>query len=145
VKWCHKLPESSDYDESTLLEPLSVAIHATRRASMPDVSNCLIFGAGTVGILVGAMCKISGARTVTICDIDEGRVDFAMKNGFATLGVCSNGLTSDPLKLSTLLQEKAGVVTRGGFDRVFDCTGAEICVQTSIYSTLPGGKRDKKR
>lgn len=43
-------------------------------------------GAGTVGLLTAAMARQSGCAAVTICDVDQGRVDYALENGFATHG-----------------------------------------------------------
>lgn len=43
-------------------------------------------GAGTVGLLTAAMARQSGCTQVTITDVDAGRVDYAVKRGFATHG-----------------------------------------------------------
>lgn len=43
-------------------------------------------GAGAVGLLTAAMARQSGCTSVTICDVDRGRVDYALENGFATHG-----------------------------------------------------------
>ncbi|KAK5653904.1 hypothetical protein OQA88_7829 [Cercophora sp. LCS_1] len=84
--WCHKLPDSITFDAAALLEPLSVAIHAVNRASPAPGSSALVLGAGTVGLLTAAMARQSGCSTVTIADVDQGRVDYAISKGFATHG-----------------------------------------------------------
>lgn len=84
--WCHKLPDSISFDAAALLEPLSVAIHAVNRASPTPGSTALVLGAGTVGLLTAAMARQSGCSTVTITDVDQGRVDYAVAKGFATHG-----------------------------------------------------------
>ncbi|KAK4151104.1 putative sorbitol dehydrogenase [Chaetomidium leptoderma] len=84
--WCHKLPDHISFDAAALLEPLSVAIHAVNRASPTPGSSALVIGAGAVGLLTAAMAKQSGCSTVTIADVDQGRVDFAIAKGFATHG-----------------------------------------------------------
>ncbi|KAK3390327.1 chaperonin 10-like protein [Podospora didyma] len=84
--WCHKLPESISFDAAALLEPLSVAIHAVNRASPTPGSTALVIGAGTVGLLTAAMARQSGCAAVTIADVDQGRVDYAISRGFATHG-----------------------------------------------------------
>src|SRR5690348_995696 len=78
-----RLPEDVSLDLGALLEPLGVAIQASKRAQLTPGSTVLVFGAGAVGILVAAMAKISGAGTVVIADIDAGRVQFAVDNKFA--------------------------------------------------------------
>ncbi|KAK4125512.1 GroES-like protein [Parathielavia appendiculata] len=84
--WCHKLPDNISFDAAALLEPLSVAIHAVNRAQPTPGSSALVLGAGAVGLLTAAMARQSGCSTVTIADVDQGRVDFAIAKGFATHG-----------------------------------------------------------
>ncbi|KAI2626742.1 GroES-like protein [Hypoxylon sp. NC1633] len=148
AKWCYKLPDSVSLDEGALLEPLSVAIHAVRRARVKPGLNALVLGAGAVGLLTAAMLRVEKAAKITIADIEGRRVDFATQNGFADVGVTvprtrpKTDATEDRLALA---QETAKILTRGDgasevpFDVVFECTGVEACVQASIYATAPGG------
>lgn len=148
--WCHKLPEDLSLDLGALLEPLGVAIHASRRAQLPTGSTVLVFGAGAVGLLVAAMAKISGAGTVVIADIDGGRVDFAVKNGFThrgyTVPMKRGGTVEESLNIAKETATEVGKVQRasgkpvGEVDAVFECTGAPSCLQAAIYATRPGGK-----
>ncbi|PSN61261.1 sorbitol dehydrogenase-like protein [Corynespora cassiicola Philippines] len=148
--WCHKLPENISLDLGALLEPLGVAIHASRRASLPAGATVLVFGAGAVGLLVAAMAKIAGAGTVVIADIDAGRVDFAVANKFAHRGF------TVPMKRGATIEENLDIAKEtaaaigevkkdsgavvGEVDAVFECTGVPSCVQAAIYATRPGGK-----
>ncbi|TVY93401.1 Sorbitol dehydrogenase [Lachnellula willkommii] len=84
--WCHKIPDHVSFDAAALLEPLSVAIHSLNRAAPVPGSTALVIGAGTVGLLVAAMARQSGCTIVTIVDVDEGRVEYAISKGFATHG-----------------------------------------------------------
>ncbi|KAJ4387202.1 hypothetical protein N0V93_007791 [Gnomoniopsis smithogilvyi] len=84
--WCHKLPDHISFDSAALLEPLSVAMHAVNRAKPEPGATALVLGAGAVGLLTAAMALQSGCTSVTICDIDQGRVDYAVEHGFATHG-----------------------------------------------------------
>ncbi|KAK3398257.1 chaperonin 10-like protein [Sordaria brevicollis] len=84
--WCHKLPDNISFDAAALLEPLSVGIHAVNRASPAPGSTALVLGAGTVGLLTAAMARQAGCTQVTITDVDQGRVNYAISKGFATHG-----------------------------------------------------------
>ncbi|KAI1105820.1 GroES-like protein [Jackrogersella minutella] len=84
--WCHKLSDNVSFEAAALLEPLSVAIHAVNRASPAPGSTALVIGAGTVGLLTAAMARQSGCTSVTITDVDAGRVNYAIRKGFATHG-----------------------------------------------------------
>lgn len=81
-----RIPDNVSFEAAALLEPLSVAIHATNRAALTTGSSALVIGAGAVGLLTAAMARQAGCTTVTIMDVDGGRVDYAKKNNFATHG-----------------------------------------------------------
>lgn len=155
-------------ESAALLEPLSVAIHAARRATIEQGDTAIVFGAGTVGLLVAAMAKLSGATTVVIADIDSGRVNYALANGFAHKGYIvtpRKHLTETAEKLAVAKDLASDVIQIAslndldfeGADVTFDCTGKEICMQAGLYvssesiltqrsatdlqqATRPGGK-----
>ena len=115
-----------------------MAIHASRRAALKSGSTVLIFGAGAVGLLCAAVCKISGVKTVIIADIQGDRLDFAVENKFADAKIVV------PTKRFEAIEEKLGFAKEvaelvkhasdaGEVDAVFECTGVESCLQASIY------------
>jgi L-iditol 2-dehydrogenase len=135
-----------------MLEPLSVAIHSTRRAGIEAGDNVVVFGAGTIGILTAAVAILSGATSVTIADLDAARVEFAVRNRFATNGFAvrapgprCGATTEERLEAARRLGEdavEAAFSGRGdaagedgarGVDVVFDCTGKEVCIQAGLY------------
>ena len=150
AEWCHKIPDNVSLDKGAILEPLGVAIHAARRARLSSKATVLVFGAGAVGLLCAYMAKQAEASFVLIADIDQGRVDFAVKNGFAHKGFVV------PLKRGQTMEEKLEIARDTAasicriekaaddpikeVDAVFECTGMEPCVQASIYATRPGGR-----
>ncbi|KAG9852768.1 sorbitol dehydrogenase-like protein, partial [Aureobasidium melanogenum] len=150
AKWCHKLPEGMSMELGALLEPLGVAIHAYRRSLMQPGQTALVFGAGAVGLLAAAVAKAKGAKTIVIADIDAGRVDFAVKNGFAHHGFVvpmKRGKdTEENLAIARETADGMAAVANesgsaiGEVDVVFECTGVPTCVQSAIYSTKPGGR-----
>jgi L-iditol 2-dehydrogenase len=130
-------------DLGALLEPLGVGIQATKRAQLPVGSTVLVFGAGAVGLLVAAMAKISGAGTVVIADIDEGRVKFAIENHFAhrafTVPMKRGETIDENLAIAKETAAAIGDIQKvsggevGEVDAVFECTGVPSCVQAAIY------------
>ena len=150
ARWCYKLPETVSLDLGAILEPLGVAIHASRRSHVQPDAAVVVFGAGAVGLLCAYMARQAGARTVVIADIDRGRVDFAVKSGFA-----HNGFVV-PMKRGQTIEEKLAIAKEtasnisqvesgvngpiGEADLIFECTGVESCVQAGIYASKPGGR-----
>jgi L-iditol 2-dehydrogenase len=150
ARWCYKLPDDMSLDLGALLEPLGVGIQACKRAQLAPGSTVLVFGAGAVGLLVAATAKIQGAATVVIADIDAGRVEFAVKNGFAHKGYTVRSRRGEGIEeqldiaretaadIGKKEMDEGGVV--GEVDAVFECTGVPSCIQTSIFvrtSLLP--------
>lgn len=145
-------------------------MHALNRAALVPSSTALVIGAGAVGLLTAAMARQSGCTSVTILDVDAGRVNYATSKGFATHGFvvpppysstsslsgtstpASSGImtpmssyscVSDRLEIAKSL---AGDVLSGlddedsEVDVTFECTGKEACMQMSLFATKPGGK-----
>jgi L-iditol 2-dehydrogenase len=129
-------------DLGALVEPLSVAMHANRRANLPPGSAVVVFGAGSVGLLTAAMSKINGASAVVIADIQKDRVDFAIDNGFADTGfvvpLVRPQSIDEKLKFAQEVARMARAARVNGesvdeFGAAFECTGVEACLQSGIY------------
>lgn len=141
ARWCHRLPQEMSLDVGALLEPLGVALHAFRRSLIPAHGDCLVFGAGAVGLLVAAVVKLKGARKVVIADIDAGRLDFAVENGFADSSYLVPMRRGKDVEESLLIaRETATALGKvegiGEVDVVMECTGVPSCVQAGIYVSL---------
>ncbi|EPE08050.1 sorbitol dehydrogenase [Ophiostoma piceae UAMH 11346] len=155
--WVHRLPTALDYGAGALLEPLAVAVHSVCRAGPATIkasngkSTVLIFGAGAVGLLCAVAARAQGGKDVDVVmvDIDEGRLQFAKDHGFASV------VYAVKPKRGETLQDKLAIATEtateiasltwpdgtpvGKVQRTFECTGAESCLQSSIYATAAGG------
>lgn len=129
------------------MEPLGVAMHARDRAALPSGVTVLVFGAGAVGLLCAAVSKASGAKNVIIADILKDRVDFAVANGFADAGVLVPMARPQTIEeklayaqevANSIKETKIGGEAVGEVGAVYECTGVETCVQSSIYvRTIP--------
>ncbi|KAK9494167.1 chaperonin 10-like protein [Lipomyces doorenjongii] len=150
AKWCHKVPDAvKDLSLAALVEPLAVSLQGVKRSELipEDEATVLVLGAGAVGLLTAfAAKKRGGANKVVVADISAQRVSFAVDNGFADQGIVLVGSKStesdNPLapaiSSANFLKEKAGADV--GFDIVFECTGVQICVQTSVFAAAAGAK-----
>lgn len=137
------------FEEGALLEPLSVAVHACRRARVKPGSSCTIIGAGAIGLLCAAAARNAGCTSIAIADIVENRVAFALDNGFADVGhvvapkrPISVEESLDSAKATASLLNALELATGkaiGRTDYTFECTGAAPCVQTAIYVRIGCG------
>ncbi|GFZ47788.1 Probable D-xylulose reductase A [Saitozyma sp. JCM 24511] len=148
----HKLPPTLDLPLAALAEPLSVVLHAFRRAHLTPGARILVLGAGAVGLLACSLASASGASSVIAVDIEQGKLDFAAQMNWATgtyllpKGPRVSGLDAlaaaqtgwEGLKSSDAVQAVEGLAE--GFDAVFECTGVESCMQLAVMAAAPGTK-----
>ncbi|KAH7091837.1 GroES-like protein [Auriculariales sp. MPI-PUGE-AT-0066] len=135
--------DDCSFEAAALAEPLSVTLHAARRASFRPGQTALVFGTGAIGVLACAVAKAQGASRVCAVDINPARLAFVQSRGFADSTVCLSRIDeADPIKRATLgaaqILEQVG--EKEGFDAVFECSGAEPCIQMGVFAARPGGK-----
>ncbi|KAG6854490.1 hypothetical protein C0991_006092 [Blastosporella zonata] len=143
----HPLPDSCSFDQAALAEPLSVLIHASRRANLSAGQSVLVYGVGAIGLLACAVAQSLGASRVVAIDINQTRLDFARDNGFASQTFClppaDRAKTSDE-QLRRAKENSQAALSEfdapAGFDVVFECTGAEPVIQMSVHTAISGGK-----
>ncbi|SGY47270.1 BQ5605_C001g00515 [Microbotryum silenes-dioicae] len=145
----HKLPDACSYEAAALVEPLSVVLHASRRANISAGQSVLVLGAGAVGILALAVAKAHGATHLVVVDINEARVNFSVQEGFANAGHILPRTARPENSTQSLEQAKTmaddvlakySVPDSDGFDVVLECTGVETCMQAAVHAARPGGK-----
>ncbi|KUN97511.1 L-idonate 5-dehydrogenase [Streptomyces caeruleatus] len=75
------LPAGLELRRAALAEPLSVALHAVRRAGEVAGRHVLVTGAGPIGCLVVAAAKAAGAGRVTVTDLLPTALEYARTAG----------------------------------------------------------------
>lgn len=131
--FCYKLPDHVSMEEGALLEPLSVGVHACRRADMELGVNVLILGAGPIGLVTLLAAKAMGAKSILITDILQSRLDVAKKLGATYTLLVKKENT--PEELCKIVHEKMGVEP----DKAIDCTGMEATISLAMQATKNGG------
>lgn len=132
---CFKLPDDLSLEEGAMCEPLSVGIHACRRAGIGPEKNVLIMGAGPIGLVTMLAARAFGAPRIIIADVDDYRLSVAK-----SLGV------DDFVKVSTNIQDLGEEVANirramgAEVDVTFDCAGFSKTMSTALNATSPGGK-----
>jgi 2-desacetyl-2-hydroxyethyl bacteriochlorophyllide A dehydrogenase len=119
---CVLLPEHVDLRDAALIEPLSCAVRGFDVIDVRLGDRCLIYGAGTMGLINLALALRSGATMVDVVDINPARLDRARVAG-ATSAVVS----ADELEAGR------------GWDLVIDCTGAVAAIEDGLGRVRRGG------
>jgi L-iditol 2-dehydrogenase len=114
------LPESVSDAAGALMEPLSVAIWACRKAGVSAGDRVLVTGAGPIGLLCLQVARAFGATRVEISDVSEPRLQAAMRMG-----------------ASRTLRPGADEPSRA--DALIECSGHPGAVMEGIAALRPAG------
>jgi 2-desacetyl-2-hydroxyethyl bacteriochlorophyllide A dehydrogenase len=130
-KWVHKLPEFLSYEQGALLEPLSVAVHAVKKAQLGRSDRCAIFGDGAIGLLILLVAKYSGVRDTYIVGIQPHRLELAKELGATTV---VNNLTQDSVGII------GGYTSQKGVEVAFEAVGIDTTLVQSLQVLNKGGR-----
>ena len=117
-------------DEVAILgEPFAVGAHVMVNSDIQPGDKIFISGGATVGLYIAIFAKAAGAERVIISEINEPRRQFVESMGIETI----NPENTDAMDL---MRE----VTNGGFDIVYDPSGAPSCILQMPDLCRCGGK-----
>ncbi len=119
---CVRLPDHVEVADATLIEPLSCAVRGYDVLRSQLGSHVLIYGAGTMGLMMLELAKRTGAVSVDVIDVNADRLTVARRLG------CSSAVTS------------ADEIDRPyGWELVVDATGNERAIQDGLDRVGPAG------
>ncbi len=113
--------------EAAMAEPLSVCLHATRRAGEMLGKRVLITGSGPIGTLSILAARAAGAAEIVVTDLTDSALNFANKVG-------ANIVINTAKHADALKPYQAG---KGYFDVLFECSGAAPALAAGIASMRP--------
>ena len=76
-----KFDKSLSYEQGALFEPSTVALHGIRCADYVGGKDVAVLGGGTIGLFTMQWAKIFGAKSITVFDINDARLELAKKLG----------------------------------------------------------------
>jgi 2-desacetyl-2-hydroxyethyl bacteriochlorophyllide A dehydrogenase len=118
----HRLPDGVDLALAALIEPLSCAIHGYDLLPRRMGEHYLIYGAGTMGLMMAQLAPRAGAASVTLVDRNPARLDVARDVGIELVSLSADTLDR-----------------RGGWDVVIDCTGVVAAIEDGLTHVRRGG------
>ncbi|MGP4048059.1 zinc-dependent alcohol dehydrogenase family protein [Streptomyces sp. 2A115] len=119
---CVRLPDHVDVQDAALIEPLSCAVRGYDVLNSRLGSHVLIYGSGTMGLMMLELAKRTGAASVDIVDVNPERLTTAKK-----LGCSQAALSADELGRPT------------GWDVVVDATGNAAAIQDGLERVAKAG------
>ncbi|SCK44851.1 2-desacetyl-2-hydroxyethyl bacteriochlorophyllide A dehydrogenase [Streptomyces sp. WMMB 714] len=119
---CVKLPEHVRTQDAALIEPLSCAVRGYDVLRSQLGSHVLVYGSGTMGLMMLELAKRTGAASVDVLDLNEERLATARR-----LGCSAAAATADELDRPQ------------GWDLVVDATGNAAAIQDGIGRVAKAG------
>ncbi|MCT9078691.1 zinc-dependent alcohol dehydrogenase family protein [Streptomyces fulvoviolaceus] len=120
---CAVLPDGVRTEDAALIEPLSCAVRGYDVLRSRLASRVLIYGAGTMGLMMLQLAKATGAASVDLVDLNAERLDTARK-----LGCSAAAASADELDRPNY-----------GWDLVVDATGNAHAIQDALGRVGKGG------
>ena len=115
--------------EAAMAEPLSVGLHATRRAGELLGKRVLVTGCGPIGVLAIVAARRAGAAEIVATDL----VPNALKHAAAAGADRTIDMSETPDALDAYTADK------GWFDVLYECTGTARALSGAIAAMRPRG------
>ena len=125
----HKLSDAVSDAEGAISEPLSVALHAVRRAGPLLGKRVLVTGCGPIGALIVVAARRAGAAHIVVTDIGRYPLRTALKVGADEV----INVAEQPQGLARFSVDK------GSFDVLFEASGNERALRGAFDVVRPRG------
>lgn len=121
----YHIPDHLTFAEAALIEPLACVVHGFDRLRPRPGDSYLVYGAGTMGLMLAQYARFAGARVVGIIDVNPAKIERARSFGFDVVGAGIDAVRdAAPL----------------GFDNVIEATGVTEVAETAFDSVIRGGR-----
>lgn len=126
----HKVPDGIPWELLAMVEPLTISMHAVKRARVKAGEHVVITGAGPIGLLAAQYSLTLGAEPVVVDPVDE-RLEFAKGLGIK--------FTINPVKTDAV--SEIGAITGGSMaEAVIEASGNAAAIRGSIDYVAYSGR-----
>jgi threonine dehydrogenase-like Zn-dependent dehydrogenase len=125
-----RIPDGVSDLDASLVEPLTVAVHAVRQSQMRLGDKVVVLGGGPIGLFTQQGAALSGAAEVYVSEINAARLNAASRLGATRV---LNALREDVVK-------EVEKITGIGADVAFECAGAKPTLQQALELVRMGGR-----
>ena len=122
--------KSLSFEQLALVETLAIGCHAVDRSALSAGENCLIIGAGPIGLASVVFAKLTGAKIIVL-DMNQQRLEFCK----TIMGV------DETLVPVGQLEQDLRRVTNGSLpDVIIDATGSNVSMSNAFGYVAPTGR-----
>ena len=123
------VPDEIGFEAAALVEPSTVARHMLDLGGFAAGQTAMVFGAGSIGLMVVQWLRILGARLIVVSDVVEANLEAARRLGaHVALNPRSVDVAAEVRKL-----------TGDGVDLALEAAGAPQALAQTIAVTRPRG------
>ncbi len=126
----YRLPDNLSYPHAAMIEPVSIAVHAVRRAGVKPADTAVVVGAGMIGLFVVQALRWAGAQRIVAVDLAESRLALARELG------ATRTFKSDACDVAA---EVAKITGGRGADLAFEVVGLSATVNLALQTLRRGG------
>jgi 2-desacetyl-2-hydroxyethyl bacteriochlorophyllide A dehydrogenase len=116
------LPDGFPRPWGAMVEPLSCAVHGIDQLDLRVASSYLIYGAGTMGLLLAQLIRHAGAGRLDMLDRNPARFDLARRLAADRVAAAADELDRPQ-----------------GWDVVIDATGSVPAIEDGLRRVIRGG------
>ncbi len=131
ARQCFVLPKSISDGAGALLEPLGVALHAVDLAKIKLGNTVVVAGGGPIGLMIGRLAILAGAKIVIVVDPLAHRTALARQWGV------THALTT---KMESAVDRVRKITGPRGADVVFEVAWAGTALPACLQVAGPGTK-----
>ncbi len=125
----YRLPDEMPFEHAAMTEPLSIAFHAIRRATVKPGDRAVVIGAGLIGLLLVQSLRRAGCRQILAVDVAPEKL--AMARDFGATATVASG----PKALREITDWTEG----RGADSIFEAVGIAPTVDLAVRAARKGG------
>ena len=123
------VPDDLPFEAAALIEPSTVARHMLDLGHVRSGDTAVVFGAGSIGLMLVQWLRIVGARLIVVSDLVAANREAALALGaHLTLDAANDDAAAEVLR-----------VTAGGADLVLEATGSPAALGQTIEVARPRG------
>lgn len=126
----YRLPDGLSFEHAAMVEPVSIAVHAVRRASLALNDTALVVGAGMIGLFIIQALRLAGCGKIIAVDLAPEKLKLARELGASEV---IHSAAKDPLA------EVLALTNGRGADAVFEAVGLGPTVDLAVRAARKGG------
>ena len=128
-----ELPAGVAFEQAAMAEPAAVAAHALRRVDVAQENSVVVWGCGTIGLLLTMVLLAQGIQNLFVIGNKDIQREAVLSMGLEEGRYCDS-------RQSDAAAWLAAQTGKGGADVVFECVGKAETIAAAVGTAAPAGR-----